>query len=321
MAQTKDNHISIANIFAVIGIVLLHVCIFLGYYYSGDNLGISILKASVWALAFVLLIWLIIKAKTADTDLTKWRIIEGVLVFVYIVVAVFSCPKVSRFVNIYTAADSLKVAATEDITLINDCINTFKQNERHDLTVTVTGLEVAQQGRASEALQAFVEENNFELTDVSISNFNEKWDDRIESIIDSTETCYAETWATALDECNNQIQGWSILKIPEAMNSMKTLSTQISAKLTEISATLPFPVIEQDESLVSDIIEQHEGKDYNISTTFTEKIENISSFSIIGIVLTIVLHLLVLFNYLIVPRTKKVRPKFDASYRDEGMTL
>ena len=322
MAQNKSNGISLANIIATIGIVLLLVFLFLGYFYSGDNLGIAILKAAAWTAGFGILLWLLIKAKTADTDLLKWRIIEGILLFLYIVIAALSSNKVARFATIYASSGELKAAATEDLSLIRQSIQKFQSTENAALTNTITGLELAAQGESTDQLMEFVDANGFELTPASIANFKDKWQDRIENVTDQAQSSFYDAWEDELERCTEQIQSWSVLKIPEAANAMKGLGPQVSAKLEEVSATLPFPVIHKNEADVSDIVKNHEPNQYPIATTFAERFSDMSSYSIIGVAICIVLHLMVLFNYIVAYRTKRNRIKRKSiPVNDGGMSI
>jgi hypothetical protein len=323
MAQNKSNGISLANIIATIGIVILLVFLFLGYFYSGDNLGIAILKASAWTAGFGILLWLLIKAKGADADLMKWRVIEGILLFLYIIIAVLSSNKVARFATIYASSDELKTAATEDIRLIRQGIETFQATENAALTNTITGLELASQGEVSDSLMEFVNANGFELTTASIANFKDKWQDRIENVTDQSQSSFYDAWDEELERCSEQIQGWSVLKIPEAVATMKDLAPQVTAKLEEISAGLPFPVIYKNEADVSDIVKNHEANAYPIAATFANRFIDMSSYSIIGIIICIVIHVMILFNYLVAYRTKRNRIKTNKNIpvNDGGLSI
>ena len=321
MAKNKSNGVSLANVIAVVGIVLLSVFLFLGYFYSGDILGISIMKSAAWAAGFSLLLWLLIKAKTADTDTGKWKVIEGLVLFIYIIVALLSSNKVARFATVYSSSEELKAAATEDISLIRQGIAQFQSTENEALTNTITGLELAAQGESAQELKDFVADNGFELTDGSIANFKEKWQDRIANVTDQDLNSFYDAWDDKLMECNELIQGWSVLKMPETANAMRDLGPQVSAKLEEISAGLPFPVIYKNENDISEINRQHESGHYPIVTIFADKFVNMSSYSIVGIGLCLALHIMVLLNYFVASRTKRVRPKKNILVNDGGMRI
>ena len=75
---TNKSKITLADVLAVVGVILLAAAYFLGFLYRGDVLGISILKGVGLGAAFALLLWLLIKAKSARNYLRQWRIVEVV---------------------------------------------------------------------------------------------------------------------------------------------------------------------------------------------------------------------------------------------------
>lgn len=322
MTQNKNNSISLANVIATIGIVLLTVTLFLGHFYMGDNIGISIFKSVCWSLAFAFLLWFLIKAKTADEDRTKWMVIELLTLVIYLVLAVFSSSKVSKFPTVYLSAGELKATANDDVTKINQVIDLFKTTELQALTNTVSGLENACSGQVSLSLEDFVTANDFELNQQSIDIFKEKWEVVIDNVIDSTQTGYAEAWESELDRCNDLIQGWSVLKIPEAVRTMSGVGEQVSSKLQEVSASLPLPVIHRNDDGIYDIEKQHEAGAYSIDSLFMQAMDRVGCYSIIGIAFCVFLHAMILFNYIVAFRSKRKRPqKNDLLFNDHGMTL
>ena len=90
MEKKQDSsRITIANIVAMVGIVLLLVFSFIGHsYLSGGELGWDVM-ISVGITAFTaFLLWFLIKAKGAENQLDKWKIIEYVTLGVYILFAI-----------------------------------------------------------------------------------------------------------------------------------------------------------------------------------------------------------------------------------------
>lgn len=322
MAQGK-NSITLANVISTIGIVLLMVVLFLGHFYSGDNIGIGILKTAGWGALFTFLLWFMIKAKTAEEDQTKWLVIELVTLFIYLVAAGISSPKTARFATIYKSASELKASAHSDIEAIRQTIDKFKTEEHLALTNTVLGLQHASTHDVSQALTDFVAENNFELNEQSIAIFQEKWAGIIDNVTDSTLSSWDEPWQAELDRCDELIQGWNVLKIPGAVRSMSDFDVQVSEKLQEVSASLPLPNINcREDSTTFDIVARHVTKTYPIETRFVKDMADMSSYSIIGLLIFFILHIMILFSYLVAYRTKKRRPtKNDYLFNDKGMNI
>lgn len=78
MAQKQNSgKVTVANILAAVGLVLLLVFTYFGHsYVSGGELGWDIV-ISVGITAFTaFLLWFLIKAKGAENELNKWRTIS-----------------------------------------------------------------------------------------------------------------------------------------------------------------------------------------------------------------------------------------------------
>ena len=90
-SKQKTDKITIANIIAIVGLVLLLVFSFIGHsYLSGGELGWD-LVISIGITAFTgFLLWFLIKAKGAENRLNKWRKIEYATLAVYIIFAIVS---------------------------------------------------------------------------------------------------------------------------------------------------------------------------------------------------------------------------------------
>ena len=78
MKEKKSGKITLANIIAMLGLVLLIVCLWLGQALrSGELGGMSVLISVGITIAAALLLWLMIKAKGAETNTSKWKIIDS----------------------------------------------------------------------------------------------------------------------------------------------------------------------------------------------------------------------------------------------------
>lgn len=87
--KAKNGKVTIANIIAIVGVVLLMVFTFIGHsFMSGGELGMDIV-VSVAITAFIaFLVWFMIKAKGAENELAKWKKLEIATLVVYVVVAI-----------------------------------------------------------------------------------------------------------------------------------------------------------------------------------------------------------------------------------------
>ena len=313
MANRKDNnHISLANIIAVIGIVVLAAALFLGYLYSGDNMGISALKALAWVVGFSVLLWFLIKAKSAVNERGKWRIVEVLTLVVYLALAVLSSGTAAKFFNIYASNGDLRKAASADIEALQQTIKQFKSDATSALDVTLDGMENADGNALSADLESYMAEQNLSSFDATSRDiFSEGaggWRNKINEITLDKKS-YDKSWEKALKECSEQIDGWSVLEIPQAVRSMEEISQEIDTTLTALSKGLPFPEINYNSTTFEyEIAKAYSPKEYSTETSFSEKLNDIKPYAPVGIIACVIIHLLILFNYLVAYRSDKMRP-------------
>ena len=87
--KQQAGRITIANIIAIVGIVLLLVFSFLGRsYMSGGELGFDIVIAVAITGFTAFLLWFLIKAKGAENNIDKWKKAELAALVVYIIFAI-----------------------------------------------------------------------------------------------------------------------------------------------------------------------------------------------------------------------------------------
>ena len=242
MASNNESNgkITIANIIAVFGIVLLMALFFLGFLYTGDTLGISILKGVGLGCAFALLLWYMIKAKSKTNleDKGKWLISEYTALALYIGLAVVSCNWMTQFVNVYAAKNDIKASVNKDIETINTVIGEFKNNERTKIselsTNLTTSLTEARMDRSVEALLCeLLDVRN--LDDVSASSIdNNIYQPYADSIADVSE---ANGWDAKISSCEKEVTAWNILRLPQLIEKLNGLGSDVTEKLNEALAS------------------------------------------------------------------------------------
>lgn len=135
--KQKTGRITIANIIAIVGLVLLLVFSFIGHsYLSGGELGWDIV-ISVGITAFTgFLLWFLIKAKGAENQLDKWRKIEYATLAIYIVFAI-PASLMGGIMHFFVVNDNkatIKSYAQADVKKINDLILEYKEFESQAIT-------------------------------------------------------------------------------------------------------------------------------------------------------------------------------------------
>ena len=307
--KNTNDKITIANLMAVFGIVLLMGLLLLGFLYTGDTLGISILKGVGLGCFFALLLWFMIKAKskTSLEDKGKWMVTEYVALAIYLALAVVSCGWMTQFINVYVAKKDIKESFNKDIEAINTTIDNFKSNERTKIMELSTNLTNAlTDHRMDSSVEQLLCEllNTPNLDDVSVrsidNNINEPYSETIAGVSE------ANGWDEKLSTCEKEISSWNILRMPRLLERVSDLATDVSEKLTELSETLPHYAVHDNTDEHVYHAEQQAADTYMTEVETPSKVKGLKS-SPWGYVICVLIHLLILFNYLVTHRSNKIR--------------
>ena len=339
MKEKKSGKITLANIIAMLGLVLLIVCLWLGQALrSGELGGMSILISVGITIAAALLLWLMIKAKGAETDTSKWKIIEFGTLALYLILAVLTAPIALNFFSVLSNKDKLQETAQKDIEGIQEAIDNFKKQEINYLERTCKGLDNvyrAKQNNETPDQQVinFIEEeakiaNSFsEFDSVAIGSWKGLKEDDIKKIDLSglsnkdlngvKAAVFGDDWSNKISSSKNAVSNWQLLKIPAAVGSIQTLAEEVGKTLTAFSTNAPFPIINNVHGIYK--LGSQQSDTYDTKSSVQDIIKNLSPFTVIGIGAMLLIHLLILFNYFMAYRTQRKNKK--QSENDGGIVL
>lgn len=307
--KQKSGKVTIANIIAIVGLVLLLVFSFIGHsYLSGGELGMDIV-ISVGITAFTgFLLWFLIKAKGAENQLDKWKKIEYATLAVYIVFAI-PASIMGGIMHFFVVNDNkaiIKSYAQSDINKINDMISEYKSFESNAITNTGGGLKgvsgVNQRGDIS--LNKFMEENHITHDIVSAENFETR--QRMNLIGENFESSIKNVLQQE-QEFMDVVNSWSILNIPSKTKMIEELALALEKDLTNKSQSANLPKIKNINGIWT-IIEANQCNTFKISggvdnLQFKKALQETSGFSLTALFVIFLIHLLILFNYLVAFRT------------------
>jgi len=308
-SNNEKGKITIANVIAVFGIVLLTALLFLGFLYTGDTPGISILKGCGLGCVFALLLWLMMtaKSKTNLEDKGKWLITEYTALALYIALAVLSFQWMTPFVNVYTAKDNIKDAVRNDIEAINTAIDDFKNNERPKMLELCNNLKTALR---EERMDASVEGllchllGESSLDDVYASTIDSSiYELYADSIANVSE---ANGWDIELSDCEKEIRRWNILRLPQLIKKVSDLSADITEQLNDFAKRIPHYAVHDNPDVHMFFAEQQSADTYEAEVTTPAMMQKLNS-SPWGYGACVLIHLLILFNYLVTRRSSKIR--------------
>lgn len=311
MASNKDSSgkITIANVIAVFGLVLLSVLFFLGFLYTGDTLGISVLKGVGLGVIFALLLWFMITAKSKTTleYKGKWMVSEYTALAIYIILAVVSCSWMTPFINVYAAKNNIKTATQSDLETISTVINEFKSNEstkiRELCNNLILSIESDRQDTSVELLLYKLLDVN-SMDDISVSSINQNISDVYTDSIASISEING--WDEEFSSIEKDINSWNILRIPRLIEQVNSLAIDVTEKLNEFTERIPHYDIHDNTTEHIFHAEEQTADTYEADVSTPNKLMGLKN-SPWGYGACAVIHMLILFNYLVTRRSNKIR--------------
>lgn len=311
MASNNESKgkITIANVIAVFGLVLLTALLFLGFLYTGDTLGISILKGCGLGCVFALLLWFMItaKSKTNLEDKGKWLVSEYAALALYIALAVVSCHWMTPFVNVYTAKNDIKASVKNDIEAINTAIDDFKNTERPKMQELSNNLKTALREERMDVsverllCQLLCEDN---LDNVYASTIDSSiYELYTDSIADVSE---ANGWDVEISDCEKEVSKWNILRLPQLISKVSDLGADVTEKLNSFAERIPHYAVHDNPDVHLFFAEKQSADTYEAVVATPGMMQKLNS-SLWGYGACILVHLLILFNYLVTRRSSKIR--------------
>lgn len=327
----KKDGFSIANLISIVGLVVLAFFLYLGFAYSGTNSGTSILYSVMITIGIGLILYALLYAKKVENNFEKWRIVEYTLVGVFIIACSATVPTLCHFINVNRDSENLKNYAIQDLDGMETAISNFQSQERANLSQLEINLQnVATSynyySAITEELKSYISHEllggqDSKLNKENITSFNEKWNNYIDNLHHYGEgKSYASTLKNAIEENRNRIVAWKILEIPQAIEEINKLKHDLDTNLNSISESYPLHKIGRAGSRW-DIVDTHKAFMTSIDSNFKEECAKRTGVNIYGIALSVVIFLLIIFNYVVAYRSSKVSVKAGRSTSDGGMIL
>ena len=315
MAQkTKTGKITIANIVAMVGIVLLMVFSFIGFSFkSGGEMGISLLKTFGVTAFTALLLWLLIKAKGAENNLKKWKIAEICVLVTYLLFTIGTSINggIMYLFVVNGNKENIKELAKKDLEKIDNLFATYEEFETTAIANTRQGLTNATQPgqKVADPLRSYLNSNRIRTGNVNIHIENQQ-SLVLGYIYEEMKNRYAAE-RSRIEDC---VEDWNTFLIPFEANKIVELAKQTEQNLTDLSqlTDLKLPVIVLDTESKKYVLEsENQSSEFHIeggveSLKFRQALTENEGYSIVAIIVTILLHFLILFNYIVAYRTKTI---------------
>lgn len=311
--KQKTGRITIANIIAIVGLAFLLVFSFIGHsYMSGGELGWDIVVSVAITAFTAFLLWFLIKAKGAENQLDKWRKIEYATLAVYIVFAIPASLMggIMHFFVVNDNKESIKAYAKADLTKIDNMFNEYREFESEAVSRTGTGLRNATgSGQICDAsLNKFMEENRISHTRESANNYETI---QRNALVGAGFETFYNAFRQEEAEIENAVNSWSIIQIPLKAKIISDLAESTQKELNSLSKNAKLPVITYDSYSRSYTLGENQTKNFEIegsvdSFEFKQALQSASGFSAMAIIVVLLIHVLILFNYFVAYRTSSL---------------
>lgn len=308
--KQKSGRITIANIIAVVGVVLLLVFSFIGHsYMSGGEMGWDIVISVAITAFTAFLLWFLIKAKGAENQLDKWRKIEYATLAAYILFAIPASlfGGIMHFFVVNDNKENIKMYAKTDMTKIDNMFNEYKEFESEAISRTGTGLRNATgtNQRCDVALNKFMEENRIGHTRESAENYESI---QRNALVGAGFEVFYTTFRQQENEIENAVNSWSIIQIPMKAKLISDLAESAQKELNKLSSNAKLPVITYDSYSRCYTLGENQTRNFEVegsvdSFQFKKALQNASGFSVTAVLVVLLIHILILFNYIVAYRT------------------
>ncbi|MBR5169865.1 MAG: hypothetical protein IKW85_04795 [Muribaculaceae bacterium] len=325
----SSGKITIANIIALVGLVLLLVFTFIGHsYMSGGEIGWDILIAVVVTAVAGGLLWFMIKCKGAANQLDKWKKIEIATLVAYILFAIPASlfGGIMHFFVVNDNKEQIKNYAQEDIAKIDSLYASYENFEKTAIEKTGNGLKIAiMPGKVSDAsLNKFMTDNRIERTESAVETFiDSQRDDLVKE-----DGAYGDKHLQYIADRNeiiNIVNNWSIIQVPTSAKKIDYLASIAQEDLSELSHNALLPDVDWDSANNKyTIVKQNQEQEFALDTSsfkFRKALQDARGFSVTALIVVLLIHLMILFNYFVARRTDVLKVGETRKEEDGGTQL
>lgn len=292
---------------------------------SGGELGLDLLITALISGVAIFLLWFLIKAKSAENNLSKWVVAEAITLVVYagFMVCTFLYGGFMHFFLVSENKEGVKEAARADIEKIDNMFTQYEEFERNAVATTRQGLiNVTQRNQyKTDSLNMFLSSKQINATTVDAYTDNE-----MSLVLGSNYERLKEHYNNLKRTVETNVDSWSILIIPSYANKLEEFAKESQNRLTTLSAMTSLPIIELKPSIRRyAIVEANQHGEFKIegdveSLRFRQSMTETTGFSVIAAIVALLIHSLVLFNYIMAYRTLTISVGKDAE-EDGGRIL
>lgn len=305
----KKGGVTLANIIAVVGLVLLMVFTYVGHSYkSGGETGMDILVAVAITAFAALLLWFLIKAKGAENQISLWKKVEIATLAAYILFAIpaslFS--GIMQFFVVNSARDEAKQIAKSELNAVDSILIVYNDSVNNWIGKTRIGMENSlrpgqeRDNSLSEYMRGLTQNGSDEFEETNKKQY---------LINDSYNKNFYNEYNSERERIEQIVDDWKIFKLPQISKAIDSHAKKLCDALNKNIERANFPYIVKDGSTGKFKIVKKQNDNFRLqpkeSSAFQERLSR-PGFSVMAIVLVLIIHLLILFNYIVAYRTHTV---------------
>ena len=314
MSNNKQGDVSIANVLAIIGLAAIGVITFFGDFLSSrDGSPIrGIVIAVVLVLMLGLLLIVMIKAKGSSEERDKWRLVMWGSLVLYVGIAIFGAFWNNNFFRLFAVAQSkveLQGIARDELSAIEKLYDSYNTQKEAAMDGALNQLKAySQSGQyyySEDPMRKFVHER---IADADLSE-------------DGLNDWYKVSWEVVnidplydVGELGNEIMAWNYMRLPslaiELDEAYGISRDQITNRIAEFSKNGLIPVISGGNGIpfkVDGVVS------FNLpqlpALSLSKELRSKTDITVLGIIIFVVVHLLVLLNFIVAPDSGIVTPR------------
>lgn len=320
--MAKKNQISLANVISVVGVVSLGVLTYLGQVLlSGGAIGTSIIWAVGVAVVAAALLIVMIRAKGAESHFGMWKIVEGITLVLYAVVAIFTASMSVHFFVVTGNKEELKKEAKQDIEAIEGLYNEFIENRYDAIDNTIVSVRTynsngsEEKQTESDVLDNLKAEGLIYSDKIDLSDIDEFEAILERAVVEPVELKWEDNLKENLKKWNAQIENWSLFYLPGIAAEMSEYYDELKLSLAEHAGDTKLWTLDGDGNIAEDD-QVYEPSDYTMK--FGDMLKSATGDTVIGWVVIAVIHIMIIFNYVVAYRSPTTMIGGKRRRRDDG---
>lgn len=310
--KQKDG-ISIANIISVIGVIAFGILWGLSLAFITFSMTTAILGGAGAALLAAILLIFSIKFKQKESADPKWKTAEYCCLALLMLFMLASAAPFSHFMAIQTGKEKLQAIAKEDVENVRNGILDYQKSEENMLNKTTQGLKDAVNSSGGQMSQELIDfKNDSRISgESSVDEYYNEKSQLIANIYLKAEgggvIPYDKGWKDKLDKASSYITSWSAFRLPVGLSYLESVNKEAAEVLPKFSEELRLPVIERIDSKY-EITDPHPVPPaYDVELQLPTALKKSGYLNLAGIGVTFAAILLVAFNYLVAPRSRRLQ--------------